>query len=193
LHKLPVEIRADLLYDGRKAGERLCRRIPVLAVDCLKNRLVPPRPPALALVPLRQSELRPHGGERGEQLLLDLLSMRLADQLRLRSALKSRLNDGLTFGAPDEASARNLVGPPGELVKGEVAVEIPREKFPHPPPRLTKPNPADDIGDDNGRGDKRRHADVDRGSLIHARRPQFGLSIAICLRQTTKAPRIPAA
>src|SRR5271166_4494368 len=145
-----------------------------------KDRLFPPRPPALVLVPLRQSELRPHGGERGEQLLFDLLSMRLADQLRLRSALKSRLNDGLTFGAPDEASARNLVSPPGELVKGEVAVEIPREKFPHPPPRLTKPNPVDDIGDDNGRGDKRRHADADRGSLIHARRPQF-------------APRIPAA
>src|SRR5208283_5950270 len=53
------------------------------------------------------------------------------------------------------------------------AAKIPREKFPHPPPRLTKPNRSDDIGDDNGRGDKRRHADVDRGSLIHARRPQF--------------------
>jgi hypothetical protein len=58
---------------------------------------------------------------------------------------------GLALGALYEASARDLWCKLGEPVEREVAVKIARETFPHPPLRLMKPKPADEIPDDKER------------------------------------------
>jgi hypothetical protein len=99
--------------------------------------------------------------------------VRVADEFRFGSAMKRRLNEGLALGAPHEASARDLSRKLGEPIEGEVAVEITRETFPHPPLRLTKPMPADEIRDDKERSDERRRTGDNHASLIHARRPLF--------------------
>jgi hypothetical protein len=46
-----------------------------------------------------QSELRLHVGERGQELLLDLQGVRVAEEFRFRSAMKRRLDEGLALGA----------------------------------------------------------------------------------------------
>ena len=138
-----------------------------------EGRLFPASPPALAPEAVRQSKLRLDIGERSQELLLDLQGIGFAGEFRLRGALKGRLNEGLALGAPHEAPACELSRSLGELVKGKVPIEIPRETFTHPPLRLTKPMPADEIRDDKERNDERRRAYVDCGSFIHTRRPQF--------------------
>jgi hypothetical protein len=60
-------------------------------------------PPALAPIAIRQSELRLHVGERGQELLLDLQGVRVAEEFRFRSAMKRRLDEGLALGAWDRS------------------------------------------------------------------------------------------
>jgi hypothetical protein len=90
-------------------------------------------PPAFTPIAIRQSELRLHVGDRGQELLLDLQGVRVAEEFRFRSVMKRRLDEGLALGAPYEASARDLWCKLGEPVEREVAVKIARETFPHPP------------------------------------------------------------
>jgi hypothetical protein len=98
--------------------------------------------------------------------------VRFAEKFRFRPAMKRRLDESLALGAPHEASARDPSRKPGKPIEGQVAAEIPRKTFSHPPLRFTKPNSADEICDDKERSDERGRRDGDNnGSFVHARRP----------------------
>jgi hypothetical protein len=68
--------------------------------DGVERDLFAAGPPTFSPIAIRQSELRLHVGERGQELLLALQGVHVAEEFRFCSAMKRRLDERLALAAP---------------------------------------------------------------------------------------------